>query len=279
MPTTPAVPANTTIFGIPHLNKVAFVGAHLACFAAFWTGVTWTSVVLCLALYWLRMFGITAGFHRYFSHRSYKTGRSFRFFLGALGCTAMQKGPLWWAANHRDHHRYSDTDLDPHSPITRSPWWAHVGWVLAPAHDDMAWDRIRDLSKYPELRWLDRFHYIPPFFLGLLCWLIDGWTGLVVGFFVSTVLLYHGVFLVNSAAHLFGKRRYDTTDRSRNNWWVALLTLGEGWHNNHHHYQTSARQGFFWWEIDVSYYVLKGLEVFGVVWDVREPPRHLLAKR
>ncbi len=234
------------------------------------------SALICIALYWLRMFAITAGYHRYFAHRAYKTGRSFRFFLGALGCCAMQKGPLWWAANHRDHHKYSDTDDDPHSPITRSVWWAHVGWVLAPAHDDASWEKIRDLSRYPELRFLDRYHYLPPFLLGVLVWLAAGWTGLVVGLFVSTVLLYHGVFLVNSAAHLFGTRRYETTDKSRNNWWVALLTMGEGWHNNHHHYMTSARQGFFWWEIDVSYYILKGLEVFGVVWDVREPPRKLL---
>lgn len=261
---------------LPWLNKAIFLTVHLVCLAAFWTGVDVTAVVIAVVLYWVRMFAITAGYHRYFAHRSYKTGRAFRFFLGWLGCTAMQKGPLWWAANHRDHHRYSDTDKDPHSPITRTVWWAHVGWVLSNDHDEVGWDKIPDMARYPELRWLDKYHIVPPALLGVVIWLLAGWSGLVVGLFVSTVFLYHGVFLVNSAAHLFGKRRYQTTDQSRNNWWVALLTLGEGWHNNHHHYQSCARQGFFWWEIDVSYYILKGLEVFGVVWDVREPPRRLL---
>ncbi len=255
---------------------VPFLTVHAVCLTAFLTGVDLTAVILCAALYVVRMFAITAGYHRYFSHRSYKTGRAFRFFLAVLGCTAMQKGPLWWAAHHRHHHKFSDTDADPHSPVKRGFWWSHLGWVLAPDYNDTDWAAIKDWSKYPELVWLNRLHWVPPLLLGVVIWLLLGWSALVVGLFVSTVLLWHGTFLVNSLCHVFGKRRYQTTDASRNNWLVALLTLGEGWHNNHHHYQSAACQGFFWWEVDVSYYVLKGLEVFGIVWDVRRPPRRLL---
>jgi stearoyl-CoA desaturase (delta-9 desaturase) len=219
------------------------------------------------------MFAITAGYHRYFSHRSYKTGRVFQFVLAWFGCSAMQKGPLWWTAHHRRHHRHSDTAQDPHSPRANSFWWSHVGWLLAldPAsHDD---HDVRDWKRYPELRWLNRNHWVPGIMLAGLCWLLAGWSGLVWGFFVSTVLLYHATFAVNSLCHLFGRRRYQTSDESRNNLFVALITLGEGWHNNHHHYQSSANQGFFWWEIDVSYYLIKMMGWFGLVWDIRKPPR------
>ncbi len=256
---------------------VPFLTVHLVCLAAFWTGVDRTAVILCVALYVVRMFAITAGYHRYFAHRAYRTSRGFRFLLAFLGCTAMQKGPLWWAANHRHHHKYSDTDHDPHSPIQRGFWWSHLGWILSSDYNETDWDAIKDWTKYPELVWLNRLWWAPPLVLGVLIWLVLGWSALIVGLFVSTVLLYHGTFFVNSLCHVFGTRRYQTTDQSRNNWLVAILTLGEGWHNNHHHYQSAACQGFRWWEIDVSYYVLKGLEVFGVVWDVRRPPRHLLA--
>jgi stearoyl-CoA desaturase (delta-9 desaturase) len=255
---------------------VPFLSVHLVCLAAVWTGVDLTAVVLCAALYVVRMFAITAGYHRYFSHRAYRTSRGFRFFLAFLGCTAMQKGPLWWAANHRHHHKYSDTEQDLHSPVKRGFWWSHLGWILSSDYNETDWDAIKDWTRYPELVWLNRLYWVPPLILGVLIWLVLGWAALIVGFFISTVLLYHGTFFVNSLCHVFGTRRYPTTDQSRNNWLVALLTLGEGWHNNHHHYQSAACQGFFWWEIDVSYYVLKGLEVFGVVWDVRRPPRRLL---
>jgi stearoyl-CoA desaturase (delta-9 desaturase) len=222
------------------------------------------------------MFGITAGYHRYFSHRSYKAGRAFQFFMACLGCSALQKGPLWWAAHHRHHHRHSDTADDPHSPHARSVWWAHIGWILARDSEATDMHMVRDWQRYPELRWLNRLHWLPGMALAVGCWWIGGWSGLVWGFFVSTVLLYHGVFTVNSVCHLLGRRRYATKDRSRNNLFVALITLGEGWHNNHHHYQSSANQGFFWWEIDVSYYVIRVLGWFGVVWDIRKPPRKVL---
>ncbi len=239
--------------------------------------MTWLSVTLCGLTYFIRMFGITAGYHRYFAHRSYKTSRVFQFVLAWLGCSALQKGPLWWAGHHRHHHLYSDTPDDPHSPLAGSLWQSHVGWVLAEEYDNTEWKTIHDLSRFWELRLLNRFHWVPGILLGLLCWLIDGWTGLMWGFFVSNVLLYHAVFMVNSVCHIFGRRRYATKDDSRNNWFVALLTLGEGWHNNHHYYQSSANQGFFWWEIDVSYYLIKALERMWLVWDVRKPPRSKLA--
>jgi len=253
-----------------------FLSLHLICLGAFFTSVHTLDLVLCLVFYLVRMFGITAAYHRYFSHRTFKTSRVFQFLLAWLGCSALQKGPLWWAAHHRDHHRYSDTPDDPHSPHTASVWWAHVGWVLSPVYNGLDKQAVRDLKRFPELRWLDRVHWIPGILLGVLCFYLGGWSGLLWGLFISTILLYHATFMVNSVCHILGWRRYATKDRSRNNLWVALLTLGEGWHNNHHHYPSSANQGFFWWEIDVSYYIIKLLGVFGLVWDIRKPPRDKL---
>lgn len=262
------------------LKNIPFLALHAACFAAIWTGITWTSVLLCGFTYFIRMFGITAGYHRYFAHRSYKTSRFFQFVMAFLGCSAMQKGPLWWAAHHRHHHLYSDTPNDPHSPKGKPGWWSalsgfwwsHVGWVLDPRTENTEWDVIQDMSRFPELRFINKYHWVPGIVLAVACYLIDGWCGLVWGFVISTVLLYHGVFTVNSLCHIFGRRRFTTTDDSRNNWLVALITLGEGWHNNHHYYQSSANQGFYWWEVDVSFYLLKALERVGIVWKVRTPP-------
>ncbi|TVP56738.1 MAG: acyl-CoA desaturase [Gemmatimonadales bacterium] len=255
---------------------IPFVLVHLAAFGVFWTGFTVTSVILCISLYVIRMWALTAGFHRYFSHRSYKTSRAFQFFLAFLGQTSAQRGVLWWSAIHRHHHRHSDTHLDVHSPKHTGFWFSHVGWIFSPQKNEADYDTVKDLSKYPELRFLDRHAYFPAVMLGIACYLIAGWSGLFVGFILSTVILYHGVFSINSLAHVVGKKRYVTADDSRNNWWLAILTLGEGWHNNHHHYQSSTRQGFFWWEIDISYYVLKVMSWFGLVWDLREPPKEVV---
>ena len=257
-------------------RNLPFLSLHLACLAVFFVPATPLAVVLCAGLYFVRMFGITAGYHRYFSHRSYKTSRWLQFVLACLGCSAMQKGPLWWTAHHREHHRHSDTTEDPHSPRVNSFWWSHIGWILARDYEETNWPIIRDWSRYPELRWLNRNHWLPGLAMAALCFLVGGWTGLVWGFFLSTVLLYHAVFMVNSVCHLFGRRRYATADQSRNNVWVALITLGEGWHNNHHRYQSSTNQGFFWWEIDISYYLIKLLGCLGLVWNIRKPTRHIL---
>jgi stearoyl-CoA desaturase (delta-9 desaturase) len=258
---------------------VPFVGLHLACLAVLFTGADITAIVLCFLTYFWRMFGITGGYHRYFAHRSYKTSRVMQFVIAWLGCSSLQKGPLWWASHHRQHHRFSDTPDDPHSPHVTSFWWSHVGWILSADHVDTPLHVIRDWAKFPELRWLDRWHWVPGIALAVLCWLIGGWSGLVCGFVISTVLVYHATFAINSLTHLVGKRRYATSDDSRNNWLLAIITLGEGWHNNHHHYQSSANQGFFWWEVDISYCVIRTLGFFRLVWDIRRPGAKVLVYR
>ncbi len=260
------------------LKTLPFWAAHLACLGVFFVEFRWSHVALCLALYFSRMFFVTAGYHRYFSHRSFKTSRGFQFLLAFAAMTSAQKGVLWWAAHHRHHHRYADTDDDLHSPGLRGFWWSHVGWILSSRYNRTEVEKIRDFYKYPELRWLNRYFLVPPVALAVVLFLTGGWGWLVWGFFVSTVLLWHGSFLVNSLSHVFGRRRYPTSDDSRNSFLIALLTMGEGWHNNHHHYMASARQGFFWWEIDCTFYLLKMLSWAGVVWDLRQPPAHILAE-
>jgi stearoyl-CoA desaturase (Delta-9 desaturase) len=226
--------------------------------------------------YIIRMFGITAGYHRYFAHRSYKTSRAFQFVLGLLGTLASQKGVLWWSGHHRDHHRYSDTEKDIHSP-KRGFWWSHQTWFLVPRFNETPASQLREFKKYPEILWLNRFWYVPPVSAAVLLYIVGGLEWFFWGGIVSTTLLYHGTFTINSLSHVWGSRRYETTDTSRNNFVLALITLGEGWHNNHHHYQSTACQGFFWWELDVSYQILKVLSWFGIVWDLRRPPDWVLA--
>ncbi len=254
-----------------------FILSHLAVLGAIWSGVTWQSVVLCAVLVIVRIWGITAGYHRYFSHRTYKTSRAMQFVLAFLAETSAQKGVLWWAAHHRVHHKLSDQPGDVHSPVQNGFLYAHMGWLFDNT-SETRWDKIRDFAKYPELRWLNKHWLVPPTMLAVFCFLVAGWPGLFIGFFLSTVLLWHDTFIINSLTHLWGKRRFDTTDDSRNNALTALLTLGEGWHNNHHYYQSSCRNGFYWYEIDVTYYVLKMMSWVGLVWDIREGPDHVLAE-
>ena len=241
----------------------------------FWTGFTTTALVLLAVTFFGRMFLITAGYHRYFSHKSYKLNRFWQFVMAFGGGTAVQKGVLWWAGHHRNHHRYSDTERDIHSP-RKGFWWSHVGWIVCDKYNETLYDNIKDFAKYPELRWLNKYDWVPPWTLGVACFLIGGWPGLFVGFFLSNVLLWNATFTVNSLAHVFGRRRYETSDTSRNSFLIALITGGEGWHNNHHHYQASARQGFFWWEIDLTYYMLKMLSWVGIVKDLKQPPARVL---
>jgi stearoyl-CoA desaturase (delta-9 desaturase) len=261
---------------IVYPSAIPFLLVHLACFGAFWSGVTWPDIVLCIALYWLRIFAIGAGYHRYFSHRAYSTSRAFQFVLGFLAQTSAQKGVLWWAAKHRHHHLHSDTSLDVHSPRQKGFIYSHVGWIFARKHDAVDLVKVADLTRYPELVWLHRLELLPAIALGAICFIAGGWSGLVVGFFWSTVLVYHATFCINSLAHVRGRKRYVTGDDSRNNWLLALFTMGEGWHNNHHAYQSSVRQGFRWWEIDATYYVLKALSWLGMVWDLKTPPAHVV---
>ena len=265
-------PSRPEVLKLFRVRSLPFFAAHLIPFFALWTGVTRRALLLGIGLYVVRMFFLTAGYHRYFAHRSYRLARVPQFLMALGGTTAAQKGPLWWAANHRDHHKYADTDRDPHSP-QQGFLWSHLGWIFSGKFDETKYENIEDFAKYPELRWLNKHDFVAPFALGVGTFLYAGWSGLVIGFFASTVVLWHGTFCVNSLAHVFGRRRYATTDTSRNSFLIALFTLGEGWHNNHHHYPMSVRQGFRWWEFDFSYIVLRGLNFAGIARDLRKPPK------
>ncbi len=254
------------------LAVARFVALHLAACVALLRPFDPSLLWWCAGSYAVRMFGVTAGYHRYFSHRSFKLGRVPQFLLAVLAQTTGQKGVLWWAAHHRLHHRHADEPGDVHSPRRDGFWWAHVGWVLSDQHTSLDQRRVPDLWRVPELRWLDRHHWVPTvgFALALLAW--GGIDVFVWGYLVATVLVYHATFAINSVAHVWGSRRFDTGDDSRNNWWLALLTLGEGWHNNHHQYMGSCRQGYRWWEIDVTYGLLWLLARAGVVRELRVFP-------
>jgi len=252
------------------LGAAPFIAVHLLPLLAFWTGTRWQDWACCVALYWVRMFGVTGVYHRYFAHRTYKTSRVFQFLLALLAMSSSQKGVLWWASNHRTHHRLSDKDGDPHDS-RRGFWYSHVGW-LYDYREQTDYSKVKDLARYPELVFLNEYWAIPPLALGVGVWLALGWSGLLIGFFLSTAILWHGTFTINSLSHMLGSRRYETGEDSKNNWVLAIITMGEGWHNNHHHFMGSTRQGFYWWEFDMSYYIVRGLQALGLVWDIKEPP-------
>lgn len=276
---------------INYKRELGFIILHLVPLLGFWTGATFFDWMVCIALYFVRMFFVTGVYHRYFAHRTYKTSRIFQFILAFGAQTSLQKGALWWASHHRTHHKHSDTPADPHSMKLYGFWYSHIGWIMGPDYKGTDYKIIGDYAKYPELVWLNRFHWIPPIVLAaaVTIWggfangngwadvfsLQGGLSTLVIGFFLSTVLLYHGTFSINSIMHKFGKQRYESGDESKNNLILALITLGEGWHNNHHYYQATVRQGFFWWEIDITYYILKIMSWFGLVWDLRGVPDHI----
>jgi stearoyl-CoA desaturase (delta-9 desaturase) len=245
-----------------------FAVLHVAALAVFWVPFSWTLVAWLSVSYVVRMFGVTAGYHRYFSHRSYKLGRRAQFVLAVLAQTSGQKGVLWWAAHHRDHHRHADRAEDVHSP-REGFWWAHVGWILSTRHATYDRRRVADFARYPELRWLDRHHWVPTAVYGAAIALVGGWPAFAWGYLLSTVFVYHATFAINSVAHIWGTRDFDTADDSRNNWWLALLTLGEGWHNNHHHCMSSSRQGVTWRQCDATYLGLRVLAALGIARDLR----------
>lgn len=272
------------------VRVIPFFLLHAACLSVFWVGVSPIAIGLALVTFFGRVFGLTAFYHRYFSHRAFKTSRWFQFCGAFLGASAGQRGPLWWAAHHRDHHRHSDTGGDVHSPHVHGFWWSHMGWFMRQDNFNKQRDGVRDFLRFPELRWLDEFDYTAPVALGVSTFGLgellrvlapslstSGWQLFVWAFLVSTIALYHTTYAINSLAHTFGSKRFPTKDESRNNLWLALLTFGEGWHNNHHYYPSSARQGFYWWEIDITFYLLKALSYLGVVWDLRPVPTHVLA--
>jgi stearoyl-CoA desaturase (Delta-9 desaturase) len=268
--------------GAPRKRRIGWIGAtpfiliHLLAFGAIWTGVTPAAAICCGVLYFVRMFAVTGAYHRYFSHRTYKTSRAFQFVLAFLAQSSAQRGVLWWGAHHRHHHRYSDQREDLHSVAQDGFWYSHVWWIFERDNQVTDYNRIRDFARFPELRFLDRFHLIPPVIMGTVVFLTLGASGLFFGFFVSTVLLWHGTFTINSLTHVFGNRRFATTDHSRNHWLLAIITLGEGWHNNHHRYSGSTRQGFYWYEYDITYYILKLLSFVGLVWKLQPVPQSIL---
>jgi stearoyl-CoA desaturase (delta-9 desaturase) len=253
-------------------TMVPFLAMHVGVLAVFLVPFNPWMLVWLFGSYYLRMFGVTGGYHRYFSHRSYKLNRFWQFCLAFLAQTSVQKGVLWWAAHHRDHHINSDRKADIHSPVHEGFWWSHLGWILSDEYDHYDAQRIADFAKYPELRWLNRYHVVPAVMYGAAIYFLGGWSAFVWGFVVSTVLLYHGTFVINSLAHIWGSRRFATPDESRNNFWLALVTMGEGWHNNHHHFMSSTRQGIRWWEVDATYYILRVLSWFRIARDLRPFP-------
>jgi stearoyl-CoA desaturase (delta-9 desaturase) len=260
-------------------TTVAFWGVHVAAVAGvILCGFSWAGVALALGSYFIRMFVVTAAYHRYFSHRAFRTSRWFQFVLAVGAQTAAQRGVIWWASHHRWHHKHSDAERDVHSPARRGFWYSHMGWVLSSDWNETEETGVADLVQYRELRFLNHpaMAMVPTIALALAFLFVGGGHALVWGYFVSSVLLWHGSFSINSLSHVFGRRRYETGDLSRNNWALALLTTGEGWHNNHHHYQSSARQGFRWWQIDLTYYLLRLMALAGIIWDLRQPPRHVV---
>ncbi|TAM94721.1 MAG: acyl-CoA desaturase [Rhodanobacteraceae bacterium] len=276
---------------IDWLRALPFIALHLGCLGVFWVGASPAAVIVATGLYAIRMFALTGFYHRYFAHRTFRASRPVQFVFALLGAASAQRGPLWWAAHHRNHHRHADTEFDPHAPGVHGFLWSHMGWFLTPRAFRTNLARVSDLAKYPELRWLDRYDVTVPIALALALyaigaglrhvapqWHTDGAQMLVWGFFVSTVVLFHATVTINSLAHRWGRRRFDTRDNSRNNVWLAVLTFGEGWHNNHHFFPGSARQGFRWWEIDLTWYGLKLMALLGLVHDLKPVPAWVSTK-
>ena len=250
------------------------VAMHVGALAAFFT-FSWKALGVCLFLWWLTGgVGICLGFHRYFTHRSYRTPKLIEYLLAICGAMAGEAGPISWVAAHRYHHTYSDTDQDPHSPL-KGFWWSHMTWLFGRERFLAKFDSYKrytpDMANDRFLVWLDRFHIVPAIFLAVVLYTLGGWPFIVWGMFVRSLLVYHSTWLVNSASHIWGYRSYKTTDMSRNNWWVALLSFGEGWHNNHHAFQRSARHGLRWWEVDLTYRTIQLMWVFGLASQIHLP--------
>lgn len=274
--------------GVNLVRCIPFIILHLGCLGVIWAGWSWFAVWTAVALYFLRMFAVTGIFHRYFSHKTYSTSRFGQFLLALWTGTTVQRGPLWWAYHHRHHHQHSDEEEDAHSPHVHGFLWSHIGWITSKRNFPTDYSKVKDLAKYPELVWLNRFDIVVPVLFATGLFLLGSWLEtaapqlgtsggqlLVWGFFISTTALFHGTASINSFTHLWGKRRFNTTDDSRNSFILALVCLGEGWHNNHHRYQSSTRNGFYWWEIDPTYYGLKLLSWTGFIWGLKPVPKSI----
>ena len=274
-------------------NEISFILMHLVPLGMIWTGATTFDWIICASLYFARMFFVTAGYHRYFAHKTYSTSRVFQFILAFLAETSAQKGALWWAAHHRIHHRYSDLPEDPHSAKLYGFWYSHIGWIMGPDYKETEYKYIKDLAAYKELNWLNKHYLVPPVILAICVFFAgaffnsepgnfninNGWSTLIIGFFTSTLILYHRTFSINSLMHMIGKPRYESGDKSKNSFILALVTLGEGWHNNHHYYMDTVRQGFYWWELDITFYVLKIFSWFGLIWNLKPVPKYIKDSR
>jgi stearoyl-CoA desaturase (delta-9 desaturase) len=271
---------------VEFVRVLPFLILHLGCLGVFLCGWSWTAVGAAVFLYLVRMFAITGFYHRYFSHKTFSTSRAAQFMFALIGAAAVQRGPLWWSYQHRHHHKHSDEEEDVHSPTLRGFWWSHIGWITSARNFPTDYSQVKDLAKFPELVFLNRFDTLVPLVFAVFLfatghflghWFpalgITSWQMLVWGFFISTTVLFHATSSINSLAHLLGKRRYETEDNSRNSMLLALITLGEGWHNNHHRFMSATRQGFYWWEIDISYYLLKALSWTGLIWNLKPVPR------
>ncbi len=274
--------------GVNLVRCIPFIVLHLGCLGVLWVGWSWFAVWTAVFLYVVRMFAVTGILHRYFSHKSYSTSRFGQFLLALWAGTTVQRGPLWWAYHHRHHHQHSDDEEDAHSPHVHGFLWSHIGWITSKRNFPTDYSKVKDLTKYPELVWLNRFDIVVPVLFALSLFGLgallentapslgtSAWQLLVWGFFISTTALFHGTASINSFTHLWGKRRFHTTDDSRNSFILAIVCLGEGWHNNHHRYQASTRNGFYWWEIDPTYYGLKALSLTGFIWGLKSVPKSI----
>jgi stearoyl-CoA desaturase (delta-9 desaturase) len=264
---------------LPNLVQITvFWAVQASALLVFAVPFRWAFIALWAASHFLRAIGLTLAFHRYFAHRAFKMNRVARFVWAFIGTAAMQKGPLWWAGHHVNHHRFADREGDPHSPMVSGVYYAHIGWFL----NDTKYDSveasnpvIRDFSKVPEIAWLEKYFFFPPLALAIGMFLIGGMPWLVWGFCLPTMTLAHATFAINTVNHMFGSRRFETVDESRNNPLTAFFAVGEGWHNNHHRYQRAARNGFYWWELDLTWYVIRAMAVLGIASDVQPVPARI----
>jgi stearoyl-CoA desaturase (delta-9 desaturase) len=260
------------------ISMVVFWTVQASALLVFAVPFAWPLVALWAASHFLRAIGLTLAFHRYFAHRAFQMSRPARFLWTLIGTAAMQKGPLWWAGHHINHHRFADREGDPHSPAVSGFYYAHIGWFLNDArHDRLAATNpvVRDFSSAPEIVWLERYHFVPPLALAVAMFLAGGWPWLIWGFCLPTMTLAHATFAINTINHMFGSRRFETRDASRNNVFTAVFAAGEGWHNNHHRYQRAARNGFYWWEFDPTWYVIRAMKAVGLAWDVQVVPTRI----
>jgi stearoyl-CoA desaturase (delta-9 desaturase) len=264
---------------LPNVLQISiFWLVQVSALAVFFVPFRWPLVALWAAMHFVRAIALTLAYHRYYAHRAFKMNRAARFVWTLIGTAAMQKGPLWWAGHHVNHHRFADRDGDPHSPMVSGIYYAHIGWFLNDTkHDTLEASNpvVRDFSRFREIAWLDAFHFVPPAALAAAMYLIGGLPWLAWGFCLPTMTLAHATFCINTVNHLFGSRRFDTRDESRNNAVTALFAAGEGWHNNHHRYQRAARNGFYWWEFDPTWYVIRAMQALGLAWDVQAVPKRI----